>query len=188
MARPPAPLARPGHAQTYTPYVHIAWGREWGPLPPVLHSLHAPWPSPACTPGVTACPGVTLTTAISPAQDRRQEKGVLGFSGPQCVPRTRCPAEPSRKQGGAGQAPATSGTARVLPVFPPCRLLAFLCVSLNQFCFRLLYNTLLSAAASALRPPPRPATRGSLRPGDSRPHASLVPCSPPKRLAAPSSA
>lgn len=164
MARPPAPLARPGHAQTYTPYVHIAWGREWGPLPPVLHSLHAPWPSPACTPGVTACPGVTLTTAISPAQDRRQEKGVLGFSGPQCVPRTRCPAEPSRKQGGAGQAPATSGTARVLPVFPPCRLLAFLCVSLNQFCFCLLCNVLLSAAASTLRPakahnPRLPASR-----------------------------
>lgn len=156
MARPPAPLARPGHAQTYTPYVHIAWGREWGPLPPVLHSLHAPWPSPACTPGVTACPGVTLTTAISPAQDRRQEKGVLGFSGPQCVPQTRCPAEPSRKQGGAGQAPATSGTARVLPVFPPCRLLAFLCVSLNQFCFRLLCNVLLSATASTLRPPQGP--------------------------------
>lgn len=103
MARPPAPLARPGHAQTYTPYVHIAWGRGWGPLPPVLHSLHAPWPSPACTPGVTACPGVTLTTAISPAQDRRQEKGVLGFSGPQCVPRTRVQQSPRESREARGK-------------------------------------------------------------------------------------
>lgn len=101
-------------------------------------------------------PGRHADHSHQPRTGQMAGEGRAGLLRPAVCPPDTCPAEPSRKQGGAGQAPATSGTARVLPVFPPCRLLAFLCVSLNQFCFRLLCNVLLSATASTLRPPQGP--------------------------------